>query len=486
MRFDPDAGVKRVANGMWKTAGGAPKVQKAIVPAIKQLLMRFESGDLGAGIQKLAKVVYEEIGEQGADEVAIAKAFVFPTPVPDSARAKEPEFARIASGKPADGAEMDAVISGEKAAGNARVRSNTMAQNYLEENADFKKLPAAICKHCGMVARSVVAECRRKKMPGKKIVGVLAEALESSLALAKDDAHPLISKLPEYAEAAVRATLGDAFDAVTKGGANDEEMLLYVENLLLMYGGGHLLLKDTVLEMKKNARYGVVGHNGAGKTTLMKEIAGHRIVNMPKDLKCVHVDDSKLGDMTKSSLTALEYCIKMAKDIDAPGAGKETLVNVGFEEARLAEPVSELSTGWRMRLTLAVSMLKHADLVLLDEPTNHLDEQSVDWLAEYILSITKSSVMVISHEPKFLNRICTHVIAYVDKKLEYTEGDFNAFAAKKGLSKDQIDAMLSGNLSFDTEEAEEGEEGGEKKESVVKAGGPPAGPPKLSFPIPGG
>merc|ERR1719265_647497 len=132
-----------------------------------------------------------------------------------------------------------------------------------------------------------------------------------------------------------------------------------------------------------------------------------------------------------------------------------------------------------MRMTLAVSMLKHADLVLLDEPTNHLDEESVGWLGDYVNSISDSSVMVISHEPKFLNKICTHIVAYVDKKLEYTKGDFHAFAAKKGLTKEQIDAMLSGNLSFDTKKAddEEGEDG-PKVEAV-------SGPPKLSFPIPG-
>merc|ERR1711937_944962 len=110
------------------------------------------------------------------------------------------------------------------------------------------------------------------------------------------------------------------------GGAGDDdsEILLRVENLLLMYGGGKLLLKDTVLEMKKNCRYGVVGANGAGKTTLMKEIAGHRIVGMPQDLKCVHVDDSKLGVMSSSSLNVVEYCVKMAKDI-----GVDITVDVG-------------------------------------------------------------------------------------------------------------------------------------------------------------
>jgi len=215
----------------------------------------------------------------------------------------------------------------------------------------------------------------------------------------------------------------------------------------------------------------------------MKEIANHRIVGMPQDLKCVHVDDSKLGLMSKSSLNCVEYCIKMAKDIgvdvDSTGA-KDTLKSVQFVESKYEDPVAELSVGWRMRLTLGVSMLKHADLVLLDEPTNHLDEESVEWLAEYINSIKGSSCMIISHEPKFLNKTCTHILAYVDKKLEVTVGNFEAFAAARGLSKEQIDSMLSGNLSFDTKtkEDEEGEDGVAKVEVV-------AGPPKLSFPIPG-
>merc|ERR1719453_2146242 len=173
--------------------------------------------------------------------------------------------------------------------------------------------------------------------------------------------------------------------------------------------------------------------------------------------------------------------MKLAKDMGIKNASRETLLNVGFEEKMLEEPVADLSTGWRMRLTLSVSMLKNADLVLLDEPTNHLDEESVAWLSDYILSIEKSSCMVISHEPKFLDKICTHVIAYVDKKLEYTEGNFQKFVAKKGLSQTQIEAMLSGNLSFDTKA--EGEDGEDEAAPGVAA--PVAGPPKLSFPIPG-
>jgi ATPase subunit of ABC transporter with duplicated ATPase domains len=239
--------------------------------------------------------------------------------------------------------------------------------------------------------------------------------------------------------------------------------------------------------MAKNCCYGVVGQNGAGKTTLMKEIANHRIVGMPQDLKCVHVDDSKLGLMSKSNLNTIDYVIQMAKEIGVTidiDAAKNTLVGVGFDTNKLEDPVSDLSVGQRMRMTLGVAMLKHADLVLLDEPTNHLDEESVEWLGSYVKSITGSSVMVISHEPKFLDKICTHIMAYVDNKLEYHVGDFQAFAASKGLTKDQIDAMLSGNLSFDTKKKQDAKEAGDDEDGAPKVDAV-SGPPKLSFPIPG-
>merc|ERR1719440_1312068 len=132
--------------------------------------------------------------------------------------------------------------------------------------------------------------------------------------------------------------MGSKYDLIAADGDDDGEVLLRVENLMLMYGGGKLLLKDTTLEMKKNCCYGIVGQNGAGKTTLMKEIATHRIVGMPAELKCVHVDDSKLSLMSKSSLSCREYCVKMAKDINVEislETGKETLLSVGFAASKL-------------------------------------------------------------------------------------------------------------------------------------------------------
>mmetsp|Transcript_45337 Transcript_45337/g.98578 ORF Transcript_45337/g.98578 Transcript_45337/m.98578 type:complete len:1420 (+) Transcript_45337:85-4344(+) len=477
LRSDPDAAVKRFANGTWKTAGGAPKVQKQILPTFEKLLRKMRAGDMGLGAQKLAIEVLDAMVKAGeiepieGDEPAEVARFVMPPP---ANRVADSKAYKIVMGLP------DEALEGE--AGFQRLVSGCKDDDLLGDHAAFAKLPREVVRHCNAVAQSVILEGRRKKASGPAIAASIAQNLKAALA-PLDEAAAITDSLPETAESIARLALGEAFEAGAGAGADDELTLLHVEGLLLMYGAGHLLLKDTVLEMKKNQRYGVVGQNGAGKTTLMKEIVNHRIVGMPKELKCVHVDDSKLGEMSKSCLSSLEYVIKMALEIGVTDAGKETLLAVGFPEKMLAEPVSELSTGWRMRLTLAVSMLKHADLVLLDEPTNHLDEQSVEWLGNYITSIKDSSVMVISHEPKFLNKICTHVIAYVDKKLEYHEGNFDAFAAKKGLSRDQIDAMLSGNLSFD--EQAEGADSGEEATAAPKISAPVAGPPKLSFPIPG-
>jgi elongation factor 3 len=481
MRSDADASVKRFANGAWKTSGGAPKLQKTILPAIEKMLLRMRAGELGLGMQKLASKIIEELTKAGEIEAPIGNA-------PESVtryRIAAPEdrdalgdAARIAAGAAPDDLEGNASWE--------RQHSGGLVATNLASHSSFASLPAEILAHCDTVVASVIREGRKKKFSGPKIANAAAEQLEAVLRHLCESPGASM-EVQSVSEAVVRSALGDAFDAAGADGDDDSETLLKVESLLLMYGGGKLLLKDTLLEMKKNCCYGVVGQNGAGKTTLMKEIAGHRIVGMPQHLKCVHVDDSKLGLMSKSSLDVVGYCIEMAKGLGfdlTNDVAKETLAGIGFDVNELGNPVSELSVGLRMRLTVAISMLKHADLVLLDEPTNHLDAESVEWLGNYIKSISGSSIMVISHEPKFLDRICTHIMAYVDKKLEYTVGDFQAFAAAKGLTKEQIDAMLSGNLSFDTKKKQDEEEG-ENQEDAPKMDAPVSAPPKLSFPIPG-
>ena len=100
------------------------------------------------------------------------------------------------------------------------------------------------------------------------------------------------------------------------------------------------VLSDTTLEMRKDSCYGVVGQNGAGKATLVKEIVSGYIMEMPKHLKFVYVDDAKLGEMSKSCLSAFESLRETALDIGVTNASGDTLLSVGFEVRGAVRPVA--------------------------------------------------------------------------------------------------------------------------------------------------
>merc|ERR1712232_45576 len=244
---------------------------------------------------------------------------------------------------------------------------------------------------------------------------------------------------------------------------------------------------------KRGRRYGVVGRNGAGKTTLMSSIANGGVKQMPKGVKCLHVRPEVLVE--SSTLTAVQFC---RKDCTKEGTTyvelEKALETVGFPVEMQAKAVNELSGGWRMKLLLASAMLRECDLLLLDEPTNHLDKASVAWLGQYLRSLTKSSLMVISHDPHFLNEVCTDIIQYSQQKtLEYYEGNFEAFRKARQITSDEeAEALLLGN-----DYEEHGDDAGAAASSAAGAGaqeedevqGFTAGSldkqARITFPIPG-
>merc|ERR1711972_297705 len=115
-----------------------------------------------------------------------------------------------------------------------------------------------------------------------------------------------------------------------------------------------------------------------------------------------------------------------------------SLERVGFPPDMQEKSVQELSGGWRMKLLLASAMMRECDILLLDEPTNHLDKNSVAWLSQYLCSLGSTSVMVISHDPHFLNVVCTDIIQYsAQRTLEYYQGNFDDFRKVKQISFDE-------------------------------------------------
>jgi elongation factor 3 len=212
--------------------------------------------------------------------------------------------------------------------------------------------------------------------------------------------------------------------------------------------GTRVLLHQTPFKVKIGRKYGLVGPNGAGKSTLMKAIANKNLQEFPEELKCIYVEHDIQGN--KSELTVLDYVLADEKVIEV-GLTKDfinqSLLDIGFNQVMIDGPVTALSGGWRMKLSLCRAMLLNPDMLLLDEPTNHLDEFAVKWLVNYVQNLTKTTCLIVSHDTKFLDHVCTNIIHYENLKLKFYRGNLADFVQQKPEAK-QYYSLVSDVLSF--------------------------------------
>jgi len=109
---------------------------------------------------------------------------------------------------------------------------------------------------------------------------------------------------------------------------------------------------------------------------------------------------------------------------------EEILQGLGFANADLDRPFREFSGGWRMRVLLARMILQKPDLLLLDEPTNHMDLPSIEWLEKY-LQHYQGSVIIVSHDKYFLNRMVTKIVELYQKELHIYNGNYSFYETEK-------------------------------------------------------
>ena len=227
---------------------------------------------------------------------------------------------------------------------------------------------------------------------------------------------------------------------------DDEENLC--DCMFSLAYGTRVLLHQTPFKVKVGRKYGLVGPNGAGKSTLMKAIANKNLQEFPQELKCIYVEHDIQGN--KSELTVLDYVLNDEKVIEQ-GLTTEfilnSLIDIGFHEEMIYGPVTALSGGWRMKLSLCRAMLLNPDMLLLDEPTNHLDEFAVKWLVHYVQNLTKTTCLIVSHDTKFLDHVCTNIIHYENLKLKMYRGNLADFVKLKPEAK-QYYSLVTDNLSF--------------------------------------
>merc|ERR1712151_1200341 len=221
---------------------------------------------------------------------------------------------------------------------------------------------------------------------------------------------------------------------------------LYKGNFSLAYGT-LTLLRDTKMHLKRNRFYGLLGPNQCGKTTLMRAIANEQLEGFPKrdELKSVFVEheieEEEVGvqddgfpilSVDKHGWWWVMHTCNNVYQIEnkvTEETVKELMKSIGFgypggpdRAANLENPVTSYSGGWKMKMQLCAAQLMNADVLMLDEPTGHLDVDNVKWVEDW-LEAFPGSIICTSHFSPFLDKMCTHIIDFQDRKLKTFKGD---------------------------------------------------------------
>ncbi len=249
-------------------------------------------------------------------------------------------------------------------------------------------------------------------------------------------------------------------------------MLLSLQNLSFSFGA-RTMLDEVNWQIGNNERIGLVGVNGAGKSTVLRIMTGayspeSGTVNKPKDVSIGFFNQDLLSFSTSDSILkvgmqAFEKAHKIEQEMndilaeleskpddekllndyshalhDFEVAGgyemdhktAEVLEGLGFTTEDLQRPYDTFSGGWRMRVLLAKMMLQAPELLLLDEPTNHLDLPSIEWLERYLQSYP-GSVVVVSHDRHFLDKMVTKIVEVWQRDLVQYTGNYSWYLKEK-------------------------------------------------------
>ncbi len=246
---------------------------------------------------------------------------------------------------------------------------------------------------------------------------------------------------------------------------------LSVKNLVKSFDAEQNILDGLSFDVQAGERVGIMGRNGAGKTTLFRILTGElsydtgevifapgkkvglisQIPRYPEEFTVERVMKTAFSGLFAIRRQLDELEASMTDDTDPEilrrydelmnrytvGGGYETDVELEKICNGLNIPAdmrkqlfSKLSGGEKTRVNLARLLLEKTDILLLDEPTNHLDMKSVEWLEEYILRF-KGTVLTISHDRYFLDRVVQRIVELRDGKAEFYSGNYSFYVEEK-------------------------------------------------------
>ncbi|MCU0422296.1 MAG: ABC-F family ATP-binding cassette domain-containing protein [Bacteroidia bacterium] len=241
--------------------------------------------------------------------------------------------------------------------------------------------------------------------------------------------------------------------------------------------GGRFLYRNANWHIKPNERIGLIGANGTGKSTLLRIIHGEYQLteghlSKPRDLTIGFLNQDQLSFETEQSILQvamsafqrqldleieIEKVVKILEtdysdevinklsdlqtEFDALDGYnihhkcEKVLEGLGFTTAQLAQPYKKFSGGWRMRVMLAKLLLQKPQLLMLDEPTNHLDLPTIEWLENY-LQTYEGTVIVVSHDREFLDRMVNKIVEVNGQKIYEYSGNYSFFLEAKSERMD--------------------------------------------------
>ena len=221
--------------------------------------------------------------------------------------------------------------------------------------------------------------------------------------------------------------------------------LINAENVSVSFGLAPVL--DSVsLGVAQGARIGIVGRNGGGKSTLLGVLAGTLTPHSGRVSRAAGVTVGALAQLGSlpSAHTVRNYVLA-----DTPehvwASDRRTRVVLtellgGYDDAVLDRPLGTLSGGERRRTELARLLLGNLDVLILDEPTNHLDVEAVAWLAEYLTSLPRLAVVVVTHDRWFLDAVTDRTWEVGRGEVAEYDGGYSAYVLAKAERSRQTDA----------------------------------------------
>ncbi len=255
-------------------------------------------------------------------------------------------------------------------------------------------------------------------------------------------------------------------------------MILACRQLHKAYGIDVILEKIT-FHIEEREKAAIVGVNGAGKTTLFKVLTGEISADggefyLKKDAslgylaqniqiesnrtiyeemlsvfeKIIQTEanlrelENEMGGLTGQALSdkmeeyaALQHYFEQNDGYSYQSRLKGVLKGLGFSDNDFNRPMNQLSGGQKTRVHLAKLLLSKPDVLLLDEPTNHLDIASIEWLEDFLRTYP-GSVLIISHDRYFLDRIVTKVIEIENKKSTIYNGNYSFYWQQKEINRE--------------------------------------------------